>query len=99
MFFFFFHFLFSLSIHPNKLLVATGQCSGHDRNDAMVKTKLFKYCVRCVLLIFDYLRNEKKKIYLLLTLATCSCMEFSFIGNSSCDRLWRFHWFNKRIMF
>lgn len=27
----------SLSIHPNKLLVATGQCAGHDRSDAMVR--------------------------------------------------------------
>lgn len=26
----------SLAIHPNKLLVATGQCAGHDRKDAMV---------------------------------------------------------------
>lgn len=26
----------SLTIHPNKLLVATGQCSGRNRNDAMV---------------------------------------------------------------
>lgn len=26
----------SLAIHPNKLLVATGQCAGHDRKDALV---------------------------------------------------------------
>lgn len=27
----------SLAIHPNKLLVATGQASGHDRKDALVR--------------------------------------------------------------
>lgn len=27
----------SLAIHPNKLLVATGQTSGHDRKDALVR--------------------------------------------------------------
>lgn len=27
----------SLAIHPNKLLVATGQCAGLDRKDALVK--------------------------------------------------------------
>lgn len=26
-----------LAIHPNKMLVATGQCAGHDRKDAKVK--------------------------------------------------------------
>lgn len=26
--------IYSLAIHPNKLLVATGQCAGHDRRDA-----------------------------------------------------------------
>ena len=26
----------SLAIHPNKMLVATGQCAGHDRRDARV---------------------------------------------------------------
>lgn len=31
----------SLAVHPNKLLVATGQCSGHDRNDALVRVLLF----------------------------------------------------------
>ena len=31
-------FCFSLTVHPNKLLVATGQCAGHDRNDALVST-------------------------------------------------------------
>lgn len=30
----------SLTIHPNKLLVATGQCAGHDRNDALVSFRL-----------------------------------------------------------
>lgn len=34
------HFLlkkfFSLTVHPNKLLVATGQASGHDRKEASV---------------------------------------------------------------
>lgn len=29
-------FLFSLAVHPNKLLVATGQCAGHERHDALV---------------------------------------------------------------
>lgn len=26
-----------LAVHPNKMLVATGQCAGHDRRDARVR--------------------------------------------------------------
>lgn len=33
---FWFYFHFSLCVHPNKLLVATGQCAGHNKNDALV---------------------------------------------------------------
>lgn len=31
----------SLAIHPNKLLVATGQCAGHDRKDAMPHVRVW----------------------------------------------------------
>lgn len=30
-----------LAVHPNKMLVATGQCAGHDRRDARVLKKKF----------------------------------------------------------
>ena len=37
---FFVHFLFfcpfSLAVHPNKLLIATGQATGHDRREGRV---------------------------------------------------------------
>lgn len=31
-----FYVHFSLAVHPNKLLIATGQTAGHDRRDARV---------------------------------------------------------------
>ena len=31
------HFYFSLVVHPNKLLIATGQASGHDRREGRVR--------------------------------------------------------------
>lgn len=34
----------SMAIHPNKLLVATGQCAGHDKRDARVSKKCLQYC-------------------------------------------------------
>lgn len=30
----------SLAIHPNKMLIASGQCAGHDRRDARVSETL-----------------------------------------------------------
>lgn len=38
-----------LAIHPNKMLVATGQCAGHDRRDSKVRLK--------------HVLNQKKKIF------------------------------------
>ena len=34
-------FLFSLAVHPNKLLIATGQATGHDRREGRVSNSYF----------------------------------------------------------
>lgn len=38
-------FCCSMAIHPNKMLVATGQCAGHDRRDARVSVCVFWFAV------------------------------------------------------
>ena len=30
------YYFFSLAVHPNKLLIATGQATGHDRREGKV---------------------------------------------------------------
>lgn len=32
----------SMALHPNRLLIATGQCAGHDRQDATVVHRLMR---------------------------------------------------------
>ena len=44
-FFWFHEFLsscYSLAVHPNKLLIATGQATGHDRREGRVRIFFFK---------------------------------------------------------
>lgn len=65
----------SLAIHPNKLLVATGQCAGADRKDAQVRS-IRKALVRCL-----KLSN---------LLAAHSCVELRVAGHPGCDRQRRF---------
>ena len=36
-----FFLLFSLAVHPNKLLIATGQATGHDRREGRVRIFVF----------------------------------------------------------
>ena len=38
-----FFYFFSLAVHPNKLLIATGQATGHDRREGKVSNLWFCY--------------------------------------------------------
>lgn len=49
-----------LAVHPNKLVVASGQCAGHDRLDARVRG-LYGYLqvyFLCCALQFQFLNTE-----------------------------------------
>ena len=37
------YYFFSLAVHPNKLLIATGQATGHDRREGKVSNPWFCY--------------------------------------------------------
>ena len=37
----FFSSFYSLAVHPNKLLIATGQATGHDRREGRVRNLFF----------------------------------------------------------
>ena len=37
----FFPSFYSLAVHPNKLLIATGQATGHDRREGRVRNIIF----------------------------------------------------------
>ena len=37
----FFSSFYSLAVHPNKLLIATGQATGHDRREGRVRKNFF----------------------------------------------------------
>lgn len=65
----------SLTVHPNKLLVATGQCAGHDRNDTMVRrpTHYFRF--------FSQFNIFFVFLICFHNLAAYKSLEFCIIGN------------------
>lgn len=45
-----------LAVHPNKLVIASGQCAGHDRLDARVRT-LHQLMICVGVATFSYMRD------------------------------------------
>ena len=53
----FFSSFYSLAVHPNKLLIATGQATGHDRREGRVRNIFFLQKINIQLI------QSSKKIY------------------------------------
>ena len=62
----FFSSFYSLAVHPNKLLIATGQATGHDRREGRVRKFFFKFNIY---LIQSSKKNIKRNISTVTLLA------------------------------